>query len=120
MIKWDTNATDEEGNTDFAAVQASLCYKCPFCESEFLPTKEQLADFNRSSIWESENPSAPQGKIGFHTTAFAFLDPYTLLTEYINAKSRAKDGDFSQLKIFYQKRLAEAWTEKNEVVIVST
>ena len=38
----------------------------------------------------------------------------------MNAKSRAKDGDFSQLKIFTQKRLAEAWTEQNEVIITST
>lgn len=42
------------------------------------------------------------------------------MTEYLNAKSRAKDGDFSQLKIFTQKRLAEPWTEQNEVIITST
>ena len=38
----------------------------------------------------------------------------------MNAKSRAKDGDFSQLKIFTQKRLALPWTEQNEVIITST
>lgn len=31
MVKWDTTATDEEGNIDFAAVKDSLRYICPFC-----------------------------------------------------------------------------------------
>lgn len=31
MVKWDTTATDEEGNIDFAAVKDSLRYTCPFC-----------------------------------------------------------------------------------------
>lgn len=48
------------------------------------------------------------------------MDAFTLISEYLNAKSRAKDGDFSQLKIFTQKRLAQAWTEQNEVIITST
>lgn len=120
MVKWDTNATDDDGNINFDAVKASLCYKCPYCESEWLPTKQQLQQFNNTSIWEAENPTAPIGKVGFHTTAFCFLDAFTLITEYLNAKSRAKDGDFSQLKIFTQKRLAEAWTEQNEVILTST
>ena len=42
------------------------------------------------------------------------------MSEYLNAKSRAKDGDFSQLKIFTQKRLAEAWSEQQEVIITNT
>lgn len=42
MVKWDTNATDEEGNIDFDAVKDSLMYVCPNCGSEWLPTREQL------------------------------------------------------------------------------
>lgn len=38
----------------------------------------------------------------------------------MNAKSRAKDGDFSQLKIFQQKRLALPWTESQEVIDTNT
>lgn len=38
----------------------------------------------------------------------------------INAKSKAKDGDFSALKIFYQKRLAQPWGEHQEIIDTST
>ena len=120
MVKWDRDATDENGNIDFEAVKNSLVYCCPNCESEFLATKEQLTQFNQNSIWVSENPSAPSNLIGFHTTAFCFLDAYSLVSEYLNAISRVKDGDFSQLKIFTQKRLARPWNETNEAIITDT
>lgn len=42
MVKWDNNATDEEGNIDFEGVKNSLTYTCPNCNSEWLPTREQL------------------------------------------------------------------------------
>lgn len=116
MVKWDVNAVDEEGNIDFQGVKESIRYVCPFCENEWIPSNEVLKEFHKNSIWESMNPTAPVGKIGFHTTAFCFLEPYTLIAEYLNAKSRAKDGDFSQLKIFSQKRLAEPWSEQQEAI----
>lgn len=119
MIKWDKTAIDEEGNIDFQGVKKSLVYFCKSCSSEFLPNKEQLKEFNQNSVWFEQNPTAPKGNIGFHTTAFCFLEPFTLLTEYLNACSRAKDGDFSQLKIFTQKRLATPWAEQNEVIYTS-
>ena len=120
MVKWDKDAYKEDGQIDFEMVKNSLVYCCPHCDSEFLPTKEQLNQFNQNSVWESENPNAPSGLIGFHTTAFCFLDAYSLISEYLNAKSRVKDGDFSQLKIFHQKRLALPWNENNEAIILDT
>lgn len=120
MVKWDKEAVTESGDIDFDAVKNSIRYICPHCNSEWLATKEQLQQFNNSSVWEAQNDAAPQGNIGFHTTAFCFLDAYTLISEYLNAKSRAKDGDFSHLKIFHQKRLAQAWSEQQEIIDTST
>lgn len=120
MIKWDMDAVDEDGNVDYEAVKASLMYTCSHCQSEFKATKEQLKEFNATSIWIPKNESAPSNKIGFHTTAFAFLDAFSLVSEFINAKSFAKDGDFSKMKIFYQKRLAQAWHERQEIIDTST
>ena len=116
MVKWDTEAVDENGDVDFNRVKSSLTYKCPYCDEHFPATKETLESFNQSSIWEAENLHADSGKIGFHTTAFAFLDAYSLIIEYIEAKMRAKDGDFSRLKLFHQKRLALPWSETYEVI----
>ena len=42
MIKWDTEAVDEDGNIDYEKVKQSLTYYCSSCGSEFLATKEQL------------------------------------------------------------------------------
>ena len=120
MVKWDTDAVTEEGHVDFNAVNSSLRYICPHCQTEFPATKEQLTILNSKSIWEAENMNADSGKIGFHTSAFAFLDAYSIVAEFINAKSHAKDGDFSKLKIFYQKRLAQPWSETQEVIETST
>lgn len=119
MIKWDKTAVDEEGNTDFNVVYESLKYVCPNCQNEWQATIEQLKDFNNNSCWIASNSNASSDKIGFHTTAFSFLAPKTLIYELLNAKSRAKDGDFSQLKIFYQKRLAEAWNVQNEAIFTN-
>lgn len=120
MIKWDTEAMKEDGSVDYEAVKQSLVYVCPHCSEEFEATKKTLADFNQRSTWIAMNDAAPLGKIGFHTTAFAFLDAFSLVTEYIEAKSRAKDGDFSRLKIFHQKRLAMPWSDRNEILDTST
>lgn len=118
MVKWDYSITDE-GDIDFSKVKETLRYQCPFCQSEWNATKKQLEEFNKSSIWIPQNETAQSGYLGFHTTAFCFLDAFSLITELLNAKSRAKDGDFSQLKIFHQKRLAEPWTEQNEAILTS-
>lgn len=120
MMKWNLDAVDENNNVDFDAIKESLRYVCPHCQAEFAATKKQLEEFNANSIWIPQNENAPSSKIGFHTTAFAFLDAFSLVSEFITAKSFAKDGDFSKMKIFYQKRLAQPWSEKQEIVDTST
>lgn len=120
MVKWDTEAVNDDGSADFETIRNTLRYTCPHCSTEWEASREQREKFNQSSIWVSMNESASSGKIGFHTSAFCFLDAFSLVTEYIHAKSRAKDGDFSQLKIFYQKRLALPWSEHQEVIDTST
>lgn len=42
MVKWDTEAVDENGNIDFHTVKDSLRYVCPHCSAEWEATKEQL------------------------------------------------------------------------------
>ena len=120
MVKWDVEAAKEDGSVDYEAVKDTLAYVCPHCAAEFEATQRTLADFNQCSQWQAMHEGAVSGKVGFHTTAFAFLDAFSLVYEYIEAKSRAKDGDFSRLKIFYQKRLAMPWSERNEVLDTST
>ena len=120
MVKWDMEAVNDDGSADFETIRNTLRYTCPHCSTEWEASKEQRERFNQSSIWVPMNESASSGKIGFHTSAFCFLDAFSLVTEYIHAKSRAKDGDFSQLKIFYQKRLALPWSEHQEVIDTST
>ena len=120
MVKWDIQAVDQNGDIDFTKVKQSLRYICPNCSHEWVANKETLSMLNQNSKWECQNETAPEGKIGFHTTAFCFLDAFNLISEFLNAKSRAKDGDFSQMKIFYQKRLALPWSEQNEVIETST
>ena len=120
MVQWDEEAIDEDGNPDFNKIKQSLKYFCPHCQTKWEATKEQLKAFNESSIWEAMNDKAPIGKIGFHTTAFCFLDAFSLVEEWINAKSKAKDGDFSALKIFHQKRLACSWGEHQEIIDTNT
>lgn len=120
MVKWDNEAVLQNGDIDFNKVKQSLRYVCPNCSNEWDANKETLSILNQNSKWQAENDTAPDGKIGFHTTAFCFLQPFNLISEFLNAKSRAKDGDFSQLKIFYQKRLALPWTEQNEVIQTAT
>lgn len=118
-IKYDSEAYTDSGAIDYEKIKNTLKYSCPFCDFETPATKEALSKLNENSQWFAENDNAEVGKIGFHTTAFAFLDAYSLITEYVNAKLHATDGDFSKLKIFYQKRLAQPWAEQYEMIDTS-
>ena len=118
-IKYDTEAYTNRGEIDFKRIKESLKYACPFCDFSTPANKESLKSLNESSSWVAENENAEHGKIGFHTSAFAFLDAYSLIVEYINAKLHATDGDFSKLKIFFQKRLAQPWAEQYEIIDTS-
>lgn len=110
MVKWDTDARLPDESVDFAAVRDSLRYVCTLCGHEMPADKRTQIELNESSVYVAQNPNPEPGHIGFHTSAFCFLPAFDLVHEYITAKSRAKDGDFSSLRVFTQKRLALPWS----------
>lgn len=116
MLTWDTDARTPDGSPDFRKIEASMRYRCPECGEAWLATAKKRAELNRRSAWVPQAPdTAEPGHVGFHTTALCFERPEVIIREYIHAKHLAKSGDFSELKIFTQKRLAEPWSIEYEL-----
>ncbi len=59
------------------------------------------------------NPAASH-IAGFHWNALATMDWADLARQYLAAKAAADKGDISDLTVFYQKRLAEAWKDDSD------
>lgn len=115
MVDWDKNARRPDESPDWEAIERSLVYKCNACGHTMPADTYHRARLNELSAYVPQNENADPHHEGFHMTAFCFLPAMQLVREYINAKSRAKDGDFEALKIFNQKRLALPWSAEMEI-----
>lgn len=116
MIYWDDTIRDDADTIDIQATLNTLLYTCPHCGHTFAATKENLSKLNKNSEWIAQNENADPRHVGYHTSAFCFMGADALLSEFLQAKNAAHDGDFSRLRIFYQKRLATPWSEKYEAI----
>ena len=120
MISWDDTLRDDQDSIKTDEAINTLLYVCPHCGHTFPATKENLSKLNETSKWIAQNEHAAEHSKGYHTTAFCFMSAADLLTEYIQARNAARDGDFSKMRIFYQKRLAQPWTEQYEAIDTHT
>ena len=116
MVTWDDTIRDESDTIDIQATLNTLSYICPHCGRTFAATKENLSKLNKNSQWIAQNESADPRHVGYHTSAFCFMDASSLLSEFLQAKNAAHDGDFNKLRIFYQKRLATPWSDRYEAI----
>jgi phage terminase large subunit GpA-like protein len=95
-------------------IEQTARLKCPECEHEYkdnVATRRALSD---SSIYESTNPAARTGYIGFNYSALCvwWIPWGKLAVEYAKANEAKKQGVLKPLSQFIQKRLAEFWADE--------
>lgn len=110
-IEWDKNAKNDFGDYDLSKVATTTKLICPKCKTKFEDSERQRRLLNKRGKFVSTNPNPHAGYAGFHWNALATMSWGELAEMYLTAKSAARKGDISLLKIFYQKRLALPWKE---------
>lgn len=86
---------------------------CRKCGRDFPNSAETRRALNATGRFVFANPAASH-IAGFHWNALATMDWSDLARQYLAAKAAADKGDISDLTVFYQKRLAEAWKDDSD------
>ena len=103
-VRWD------KATIGGAAVRVRLA--CPHCAAEFEDSERSRDALNAGGKFVATNPAAPRGNVGFHWNALATMSWTELVGQHLAAKAQANRGDISALRIFFQKRLALPWRER--------
>lgn len=114
-LRWDPSAKNAAtGAWDFARVRESVRLVCPHCGHALAFSPATLRALNASARFVAQNPLAPSTLRGFHWNALATMDWRDLAVQFLSAKAIARRGDISELRTFYQQRLALPWKDDDE------
>ena len=113
-IEWSKSARDEHNNWDYEEVKRTTVLVCEGCGNHFEDTDRTRRELNATGRFVATNPKAASENVGFHWNALTAMGWGRLAELYLRAKAVSRQGDFSLLKQFYQKRLAIPWREFTE------
>lgn len=117
-VEWSKEAKREDGTHDLDEVFQTARIICPHCghahNTNEVRTRRLMNDPDRGADFVVMNPNAPSDYLSFHWNGLASTPIGTLAVLYVQAKESARKGDLTQLKIFYQKRLAIPWRDLYE------
>ena len=113
-IEWSKSAKDDEGQWNFEEVRQTTILLCEGCSHPFEDSDRTRRELNGTGRFVPSNPMAHSENVGFHWNALCAMSWGRLAEMYLRAKAIARQGDFSLLKQFYQKRLAIPWRETSE------
>jgi len=114
-VEWDADAKNEEtGEWDYERVNTSAALKCPHCGQYLEDTDRMRLILNRDGKFVAQNSRASKEKVGFHWNSLASMSWGVLAEMYLRAKKATENGDITELKNFYQKRLGIFWQEFTE------
>lgn len=114
FIRYDKEAKNDDGSWNYEEIRRSTRYECRKCHHRYEDTdqnRRMLSDDRRGAQFIPMNPSAAPGKVGFHWNGLVSTSWGGLVEMFLRAKEEARKGDFENLKVFYQKRLAIAFDE---------
>lgn len=113
-----TKGTD--GTYDDAAILRETHYECYHCASRWLDTPETRKALDESTTYVASKPDAPEGNFGFEIPAWAGqrIAWGEIMLQYLNAKKSAASGNYTDLRIWHQKRQARPWKSDRERLVV--
>ena len=113
-VEWSKSARNEDDEWDYEEVKRTTVLQCGGCNHNFEDNDRTRRELNASGRFVATNPRAAAENVGFAWNALCAMSWGRLAEMYLRAKAVARQGDFSLLKQFYQKRLAIPWRETAE------
>ncbi len=113
-VVWSNDCKNADGSYDFRKVRATARLRCTNCQALFEDRDDVRRDLNAGASFVPTNANAAGEYVGFHWNALATMSWGMLAEFYLRAKAAARKGDFSLMRQFYQKRLAQPWEEAQE------
>lgn len=94
----------------------SVCHVCPHCEYVTKDITSQRRAMAERGSYERQESNSISGAVSFTWSALSvYWIPWsTLVVEWVKAQELKKRGDFSALRQFMQKRLAQVWRDVSE------
>jgi hypothetical protein len=89
-------------------------YECPRCKHAFSDDAKTRRELSLASEYKAMNPNAVRGvcSIRYSILPVWWTSWGEVACEWVEAQQMARENDFSALKQFINKRLAEPWTER--------
>ena len=119
-IRYD-EAKTASGEWDWEALTASVRHVCPHCEHVTPDTtggRRAMAERGRYERQEC-NPVAGAASFTWSALSVYWIPWSSLVIEWVKAQELKNRGDFSALRQFLQKRLAQVWREVSEAPAIS-
>ncbi|PTX92086.1 hypothetical protein DB346_24370 [Verrucomicrobia bacterium LW23] len=112
-VEWTKDCKDENEQYDFPKIIASSALRCEnaACNAYLEDTDAIRRRLAATGRFVAQNPTAARENVGFHWNALATMSWGKLAEMYLRAKTAARKGDTTELKKFYQKRLALPWKD---------
>lgn len=111
------NDTRNEHNLwQWRELAASVRMLCKACGGEFADTESNRRLLSKSGSYRPIPCNGLPERIGFTFPSLAvwWIPWSTTVIEFVQANERKKGGDYTPLRQWIQKRLAEPWSEENE------
>lgn len=116
QLKFDTNEETFTGTQwNFEKLDKTIRFECANCGFKIRDTPKERHQMNESGDYIINNPGAPKEVRSFRWNALASTEISWkgLVQQWVAAQSMAKNGSIIALKEFIQKKLAEAFQERN-------
>jgi transcriptional regulator with XRE-family HTH domain/energy-coupling factor transporter ATP-binding protein EcfA2 len=107
--------TEEGEFADANTIIEGTKYECPGCKTLFDDTPTVRRELSKRTEYRAQNPNAVKGVCSIRWSILCvWWTPWgQVASEWKEAHEAARDNDFSQLRQFINKRLAETWKERD-------
>ena len=115
-IKFD-DSRNERGIWDWEAVVNSVRMVCPRCQASFADTETNRRMLSKSGSYRAQPGNPLPGRIAFHYPALCvwWIEWSRITLEFLQANQAKKTADYSVLRVWIQKRLAQPWNDADEL-----
>lgn len=112
-IVWDDDETtrDERGEWKMSRVLESVRFECEKCGHVHADSPKTRQEWNRLGEYRVMNPSGNPRNHGYHWPSMIHRNFAKLVEKFLLAKDAFKRGSLEPLQEFFQKEMAEPWSE---------
>lgn len=112
-VVWDDDETtrDARGEWVMSRVLESVRFECEKCGHPHSDTPRTRQEWNRLGEYRVMNPGANPRNHGYHWISVIHRNMTKLVEKFLRAKDAFSRGSIEPLKEFFQKEMAESWSE---------